>query len=332
MELDLDTFLTAVYCVVDDLYRAEFAPAKPWRPGHRAELSDSEVLTLMALAQWQPARAERRFVAYAGRHWRGYFPRLLSQSAFNRRARDLAGVLCALGPRVAARVAALAGAPADQALDGVPVPLMRRCRGQRHRLFADEAGIGRGGSDKDWYYGVELIAAVGQHGAVTGFVLIPASTEERWGAEALLRWRAAPTATAPTAAELAPVLGPAHRRRGQRRGPTGPIAPRLGVGAPTDAPYLTDRGLRGAAWQRHWRDQHGATVLAGASRWLRSRRQVVESAFNALTDRLGLQFPRARSHWGLLARVGAKVAAYNLALLVNHLFDRPTFALFDPLG
>ena len=85
-------------------------------------------------------------------------------------------------------------------------------------------------------------------------------------------------------------------------------------------------------WQRHWADHDGAAVLAGAGRWLRSRRQVVESAFNALTDRLGLKFPRARTPWGLLARIGAKVAAYNLALLVNHLFDRPTFSLFDPLA
>ena len=332
MELDLDTFLTAVYCAVDDLYVAEFAAAKPVRPGRRPALSDGEVLALAILAQWQRGRSERAFLRYAAAHWRAYFPRLLSQSAFNRRARDLAGVLCALGPRVAARLGALVGAPAYEALDGVPVPLMRRCRGGRHRLFADEAGVGRGGSDKDWYYGVELVAAVGPHGAITGFVLIPASTEERWGAEALLRWRAAPAAPAPTAAELAPVLGPAHRRRGQRRGPTGPIAPRLGAGAPAAGPYLTDRGLRGRAWQRHWRAHHGATVLAGASRGLRSRRQVVESAFNALTDALGLRFPRARSHWGLLARVGAKVAAHNLALLVNHLCASRPFARFDPLG
>jgi hypothetical protein len=332
VELDLDTFLTAVYCVVDDVYRAEFAPAKPVRPGPKPELSDSEVLTLTVLAQWQRDRAERKFVAYAAAHWRAYFPRLLDASAFNRRARDLWGVLCALGPRMAARLAAVTGPAGYEALDGVPVPLMRRCRGNRHRLFADEAGIGRGGSDKEWYDGVELVAAVSPAGAITGVVLLPASTEERWGAEALLRWRAAPAAPAPTAAELAPVLGPAHRRRGHRLGPTGPIGARPGAGAPADGPYLADRGLRGAAWQRHWRAAHGAAVLAGASRWLRGRRQVVETAFATLTDALGLKFPRARTHWGLLARIGAKVAAHNLALLLNHLCGRPPFSRFDPLA
>jgi hypothetical protein len=179
---------------------------------------------------------------------------------------------------------------------------------------------------------VELVAAVDQRGAITGFVLIPASTEERWGAEALLRWRAAPAAPAPTAAELAPVPGPAHRRRGQRLGPTGPIAPRLGAGPPAAGPYLTDRGLRGADWPRHRRAHDGATVLAGATRQLRSLRRVVASAFTTLTEVLGLSFPRARSSWGPLARVGAKAAAHNLARFLNHLFARPSFSVFDPLA
>ena len=345
MELDLGTCLTAVYWVVEDLYRAEFAPSKPVRRGHQPELSGGEVLTLAALAQWQRGRSERKFVAYAAAHGRASFPRLLSQSAFNRRARGLWGVLCALGPRVAGRVAAVAGAPAYGALDGVAVPLMRRCRGDRHRLFAAAASVGCDGSDKDWSDGVELVAAVSPAGAITGFVLIPASTEERRGAAALLRWRAAPAAPAPTAAALAPVPGPAHRRRGQRTGPTGPIAPRLGAGAPAAGPYPADRGLRGAAWGQHRRDHDGAAVLtparaapadpaAGRATAPRARglRQGVESAFHALTDVLGLTFPRARTPGGLLARVGAKVAAHDLALLLNHRFDRPAFALFDPLG
>src|SRR6266545_461258 len=274
MELDLGTFLTAVYCVVEDLYRAEFAPAKPVRRGHQPELSGGEVLTLAALAQWQRGRSERKFVAYAAAHGRASFPRLLSQSAFNRRARGLWGVLCALGPRVAGRVAALAGAPAYEALDGVAVPLMRRCRGDRHRLFAAAASVGCDGSDKDWSDGVELVAAVSPAGAITGFVLVPAATEERRGAEALLRWRAAPAAPAPTAAELAPAAGPYPAAR------------------------------------------------RATAPWARGLGQVVESAFQVLTDVLGLTFPRARTPGGLLARVGAKVVAYDLALLLNHLFDR----------
>lgn len=335
MELDPETVLTAVYCLVDDLYRTVFAPLKPVRPGPAPVLSDSEVLTLMVLAQWQPS--ERAFVRSVRRHWRDYFPAMVSQSRFNRRGRDLWGVLCALGPRVARELAAVLGEGAYEAVDGVPVPLMRRCRGERHRCFADEAAVGRGGSDRTWFYGVKLVAAVDAHGCVTGFVLVPAATEEHWGAEALYRWRADSTAGAPTAPELAPVLGPAHRQRGQRVGPTGPIGPRCGVGQPSGTPSVTDGGYRGRDWHAHWRATWNTTVLCTTDvpwgpvmRPLASLRQVVETAFSALTDTLRLAFPRARTRWGLWTRVGAKIAALNLARWLAHAAGLPRLALPNP--
>lgn len=153
MPIDLDTFLTAVYCITSDLYQQEFAHRKPRRRGKVAEVSDEEVLTLAILSQWQEKRSERGFLKYVVSHWRSYFPRLLSQSQLNRRMRDVAGVLCALGPAVALHLSEELGMATYEVLDGVPVPLMRRCRGDRHRCFANEAAIGRGGSDRDFYYG-----------------------------------------------------------------------------------------------------------------------------------------------------------------------------------
>jgi hypothetical protein len=343
MELDLDTFLVTVYCVVDDRWQEQFARHKPRRPGRRPAVTDSEVLTLMLLAQWQPRCSERAFVRYAARHWRGYFPRLLSQSAFNRRARDLCGVLCQLGPALAQQIEQQVGPPAYEVLDGIPVPLMRRCRGERHRLFANEAGVGCGGSDREWYYGVQLLASVSPHGALTGFVVGPANTEERWVAEALFRWRRAPAAPLPTVAELTPVLGRNHHPGGWV-GPTGPLAPYLAVGAPAAGPYLADLGFAGERWGAHWHEHYGALVLTKAACQLRptsaertrvahglsSLRQVIETAFQALTASLGLKFPRARTYWGLLTRLAAKVAAFNVAVYLNHLRARPTFALFNP--
>ncbi len=346
MKIDLATFLVAVYTIVDDVYRAQFAPHKPRRRGHRPELSDSEVLTLMVLAQWQPSRSERAFLRYVAAHWGEYFPRLLSPSAFNRRARDLCGVLCQLGPAVARQLVPALLAADYELLDGVAVPLMSRCRGARHRLFGVEAGIGRGGSDRDWYYGVQLLAVVNPAGLLTGFVLAPAPTEERWAADALLRWRNDPAAPMPTPAELAPALGPSHRRGGVRVGPTGPLGGRLAAGAPGPGLYLADAGFQGAAWARHWVEDYGAAVLTRvglaralpptqrrpAVRWLARGRQVIETINGLLTAVFGLRYPRARSRWGLLTRVAAKVAALDLAICINHLFHRPTFAIFNPLG
>lgn len=345
-EIDLATFLTAVYCVVDDLYKVRFAARKPRRPGHQPELADSEVLTLALLAQWQHDRSEAAFVRYVRTYWQAYFPRMLTQGAFNRRVRDLAGVLCQLGPAVAPLTSMLLRHPsAFDVLDTVPVPLMRRCRGNAHRLFAEEAQVGRGGSDHDWYYGVQLLLVVNAVGAITGFVFGPANTEERWLAEALLRWRVAPEAGVPRLAELEPILGPSHKKGGKRRGPTGPILPWLGVGEPTRTPYLGDLGFSGCAWIAHWREAYGAVVLTKADyeglespedrrrgrQWLSSLRQVIETVNGTLVEEFGLQFPRARSLWGLLARLAAKIAAFNVAVHLNHLFHRPTFRICDPL-
>jgi hypothetical protein len=346
MEIDLDTFLTTVYCLIDDLYQAQLAPHKPVRPGRRPALSDSEVLTVLLVGQWQQDRSERAFLRSAVAHWRGYFPRLLSQSAFNRRARDLAGAAIGLGQHLAQAVpAATAPAAAYHLLDAVPVPLARVCRGRRHRCFAAEADIGRGGSDRARFFGLRLLTVISPAGPITGWVAGPAATSERWLAEALLRWRQDPTAPPPTAAELAPVLGPSHQPGGQRRGPTGPLAPAAAVGEPPPVPYVADLGFAGGAWQRHWRTAYGATVLTKAdyqrvppaarahwARWLSGLRQPVETVYGWLTERLGLPYPRARTYWGLLTRLAAKIAAFNLAVWLNQRFDRPTFAHVTPLG
>ena len=59
MPMDLDTFLVALYTIVDDLYQQHAAPAKPVRPGPPPTVSDSEVLTLALCAQWRGARSGR---------------------------------------------------------------------------------------------------------------------------------------------------------------------------------------------------------------------------------------------------------------------------------
>jgi hypothetical protein len=252
-----------------------------------------------------------------------------------------------MGPAIRQRAIAVLGLglPTHEVVDAVPVPLMRRCRGMQHRLFRDEAAIGRGGSDKEWYYGVKLLGAVDDHGFLTGFLAGPANTEERWLAEAFLRWRQDPTMPAPTSDQLAQVLGPTHRAGGQRQGPTGPLGPCPGVGAYSSLPVLADLNYAGEAWNRHWCAHYGVVVLTEAVyrglaqperrrsiRWLHSLRQTVESVFGQLDAKFGLKFPRARTLWGLYTRLAAKMAAHNLSLYLNHLFGQPPFSACNPLA
>jgi hypothetical protein len=335
MDVECDTFLVAVYTTIDDLYRAQFAARKPPRPGPAVTMSDSEVLTVALVGQ-ALGLSERAVVHRLATRWRAYFPRWLSQSAFHRRLRDLTGVLVHLIPQLAADLGA--DRAVYQVLDGVPVPLAKRCRGERHRLFGDEAAIGCGGSDREWYYGCELLLAVTDRGAITGFVLGPATTDDRWFAEALLCWRRDPTADPWTVADLPP----SHRKGGGRVGPTGPLWPRDGAGDPSAAPYLGDGACGGAAWTPHWAQDYGALVLRGrdlggakdapARRQFAGWRQVIETVNGQLTQVLALAFPGAKTRRGLLTRVAAKLATFNLGLWLNRHFHRPPFALASLFG
>ena len=330
MTLDLDTFLTALYTIVDDCYKAHLVQHKPNSPGKRPEMSDSEVLTLMLCAQWM-GNSERAFVRYVSEHWRSYFPRMLSQSAFNRRSRDLAGAAMELSAVVAEELGAYAAA--YQSIDTVPMPLMRRCRGRRRRVFGSEAGIGKGGSDKSFYYGCKLLLSVSPKGAITGFMIAPASTEDRWVAESFFCWRANRLAEPYDVSDL-----PSPKRKNGKMyvGPTGPIWPRTAAGMVNSEPYIADNGFFGEWWQGHWRERYGAKVLTpknykgDGAKALRRRhsgwRQIVETINGHLEDVFGLHFPRARSTWGLLTRVAAKVAALNVGILLNRRFGRRDLA------
>lgn len=325
MDPDLDTFLVAVYTAVDTFYQTEIAPHTPPRPGPTPRMSDSEVLTLALVGQWHGS-SERALLRWADAGLRAWFPVLLSQSAFNRRVRELGPVFAALLVWLADGLGA-AMAPYE-AVD--TVPLARQCRGQRRRLFTEvEAAVGRGGSDHQFYYGCSLLLAVAADGPITGVVLGPANTQDRWLLDALLTWRIDPAGTPWTVDDL-----PRASRRGGGGyvGPTGPRWWPDSVGHAGRGVYVADRGFTGTAWGAHWHSDTGAEVVAGRSPHQPARvhagwRQIVETVNGTLADALHLAFPRAKTLWGVVTRVTAKCAAFNLGLWGNRLFGRDPLAV-----
>jgi hypothetical protein len=92
MDLDLETFLIALYVIVDDLYQSHSQPQMPACGGPAARMSNSEVLCLGLATQWRsgvPWQSERGIMRYVRKHLRHLFPTVLTQSAFNRRLRRL---------------------------------------------------------------------------------------------------------------------------------------------------------------------------------------------------------------------------------------------------
>ena len=323
MELDLETFLVALYVIVDDLYQSHIQPSLPACGGPEAQRRDSEVLCVGLAVQWRsgvPWKSERGLRRYVRKHLRHVCPTVRTQSAFNRRVRRLWGAFLLIQDAVAEQ---LAQGDYD-VMDGFPIPVAPGARSFTPGWLADMARIGQGGNDR-YCYGVRMMMVVKQTGVAMGWALAAGNVQERWVAELLCSTRAG----------MPGVQGPLDDK-GQQPKVTPPqewMATVPSGGAASKRPILSDGGFRGDDWLAHWAQAYGAQVCPlpkaaphAQRRWLRSARQVVETTLANLRESFGLTYPGAHSTWGLLMRVAAKVAAYNLGMMINRLLGRPDFA------
>ena len=115
-----ETVVVAVYCMVDDVLKAEVPPDRR-RRGRRSALARSEVLTLALFAQLGSFPSEAAFWRRADAEWRHLFPRLPSRPQRNRAIRAEHAALAAFGRACARRLDALT-APYE-VLDTTAVPL-----------------------------------------------------------------------------------------------------------------------------------------------------------------------------------------------------------------
>src|SRR5262249_23054646 len=133
-KMDLNTFLTELYVLVDDWYKSEYGASGWVHVGRQALMSDSEVLTVGLLCQWRVGGAwasERGCVRWMQAHGRGWFPHMLGRSAFNRRIRRL--WCCFI--RLQQAVATWLGSQATpyECVDGLPLIAMSNAQYLRER-------------------------------------------------------------------------------------------------------------------------------------------------------------------------------------------------------
>lgn len=322
MNLDLETFLTTLYVLTDDLYESEIRKHMPISGGPTPKLSDSEVLCLGLAAQWRrgvPWQSERGFVRYALAHLRSYFPGMTTQSAFNRRLRRLWGAFLLLQQVLVGRLAA---PPYCEIVDSVPVRVASGARRFKPGWLAGIARSGKGGTD-GFFFGLRLLVSVTPDAFVTGWTMGSGNVQEHWLLELLLSTRCGQ-----------PQFG---RIPSSKDGPPQPpkewLAPFVTAGPLRANLVLGDLGFIGENWQGHWLASYGVQVQTsdtlpkgGLRRWFHAIRHNVETAFAHLDTVFGLGNPNAHTTWGLLTRIAAKMAAYNLGVQINRLFDRPDFA------
>jgi len=179
-----ESLLTIIFVLVDDWYQQHGYRLRPQLPGAAVSLSESEILTLLLAMDYFPYPGEAQFLGFIRANHLALFPQLLEQSQFNRRARRLSGILESLRRSWVSTL----GAAFEETLllDTKPVPVVGYKRSKRHSDFEGEASYGVCASRNLKYFGYKLVVASTLSGVPLLYALVPANTDERAAAEAVL--------------------------------------------------------------------------------------------------------------------------------------------------
>jgi hypothetical protein len=296
MNMPVETFLTALYTYVDDWYQTEGAGLLAGKVGKKPEFSDSEVLTLSLAQHWCGYSQERNWLRYVRENYLSLFPRLLSQSEFNRRARNLCWLLNRMRLRIVQQVEAFA--QTYRLVDGTPIHVRHWRRHGKGHLLLREASLGYCAAKKETFYGYRLVVLTTLDGIITDWALVSAAADEREAALDLL----------------------ADYRNLRVLGDKG----FLDQFRQALLTQLTGNHLHTP--KRHNQKEQNAPEWDALMNRLR---RLVETTFAQAKEVFGLEKPRARSWWGVLSRVIAKLTGLTLAAWINKQHGRSPLALAD---
>lgn len=293
--LSLEDMFLLLFCTIDDLYR-ELVPASiQQRSQHRRiAFSDSEVLTLSLMQEALSMDSERSFHRFVKKNYLHLFPKLLARDRYHRRRKALWAVQALLLRHLSQRLALGAR---WLVVDSAPIETVKFARSQSGRRSIPEAKYGYIPAEKRVFFGLRLHLLITDAGAVVGFALTAANAPEREAAEGLLSGHAGQYVLGDNG-----YSGERFREAASAQGHQVLTSPR-----PTQKPTTK--------------------AAARARRWLRAKRDLIETVVGVLADQFCLETTRARSLWGLVTRIGAKLLAFNLSIDLNRQFGRPPLAI-----
>jgi len=298
--LEKATVLTTLFTIVDDAMKGSAVIQQALeRPGPAPHLSDSELITIALYQELIGEPREDHFFRLHQASLQTFFPGLNERSRYNRRKRDLWSVILAVRVSLQMVLDALA-LEETAAIDSAPVACVGYKRGKQSSDFLGTADYGVCSSKALKYFGLKLHSVVSLTGVVMGFVLTGANHYDNQAVVELLDSFAH------------------HLKR------------LLGDGAYNDA-----------ALQRFLEQYRSLELLAPAKvnqppqrskqaqQQLNRLRLICETVNAQLQEQLHLSKHYAKSTWGLMTRIAAKVTAHSVGMMVNALLGRPVLKLAD---
>src|SRR6266436_4129272 len=298
--LDKATVLTTLFTIVDDVMKGSAVIQEILsRPGPAPSLSDSEVITIALYQELIGEPREDHFFRLHAEPLRAYFPGLNERSRYNRRKRDLWSVILAVRMALQIVLDALE-LEETAAIDSAPVPCVSYKRSKQSSDFVGTADYGVCSSKAMKYFGCKLHTVVSLTGLILGFLLTPASCYDNQPVVELLD---------SFSHHLKLLLGDgAYNDKAlqsylqQHRS--------LPLLAPAKANQAPKRSL-------------------SAQKQLNRLRLICETVNAQLQEQLHLSKHYAKSTWGLMTRIAAKVTAHSVGMMINTLLGRPALQLAD---
>ena len=308
--LDVDTFLTTLYVIVDDFCQSH--RPRTGRPGPEASLCRERGHHPLYLRPLVEIRQRERLLPLR----RGPSARCLPYPARPLPVQPPRALLCGGhrgDRRELGQIAEGRQLIPTKRSDSSAMPV-RDAKRRGHGWLAGRADIGWSNSI-GWYEGFSLLAAVEPTGVITGFCFGSASTADQPLAETFFDVRANPN-------------------------------PRLiSVGSAFSGTYVADKGFEGAENHRRWLECYGAEVIHPPKRnskkrswskrlrrWVAGIRQIVETVYDKLFNTFGLWRERPHEIEGLRARLAARVALHNFCIWLNDHLGRPRLKFADLMG
>lgn len=298
--LDKATVLTTIFTIVDDTMKGSpMIQHALNRPGPAPHLSDSEVVTIALYQELIGEPREDHFFRLHQASLRTFFPGLNERSRYNRRKRDLWSMILAVRVSLQIVLEALQ-LEETAAIDSAPVPCVGYKRAKRASDFGGTADYGVCSSKAMKYFGFKLHSVVSLTGVVMGFLLTGASRYDNQPVVELLDSCAH------------------HLKR------------LLGDGAYNDADLQTFLEQYRAVELLAPVKVNQAPVRSKQEQQQLNRLRLICETVNAqLQEQLHLSKHYAKSTWGLLTRMAAKLTAHSVGMMLNQLLGRPLLRLAD---
>lgn len=296
--LDKATVLTTIYTIVDDVMKSSKVIEEILdRPGPSPKLSDSEVVTIALYQELIGEPREDHFFRLHQDQLRSYFPGLNERSRYNRRKRDLWSVMLAVRMSLQIIVDALY-LEETATIDSAPVPAVGYKRSKEGSDFVGKAGYGVCNSKAMKYFGFKLHTVVSLTGVVMNFLLTPANRHDNQ-----------------PVVELLESVSQQLKRL-------------IGDGAYNDTALQSSLLLQYSLTLLAPTKSNQQPIRSGKDQQLLNRLRLICETVNAqLQEQLHLSKHYAKSSWGLMTRLAAKLTAHSVAMMVNQFLKRPLLHL-----